>query len=210
MIYGETKIYHDGSHYVGIPHNPHPVSKKRPKPDEKIVVKAKKNAEKEKTLAEETDELKKIEFEETEDFGVFENKANETESEETKNEEGDREMTRKELFDNLYKKNVYVPRSERMRIIYETMRPYFKNDLEAELFIKENFERRARNLMMRRIRMTRKANLQDFNYFCTFTYSNKLHTEKSFKKKLRTAFRNFCFRHGWKYMGVWERSPEMK
>ena len=58
--------------------------------------------------------------------------------------------------------------------------------------------------------MTRKANLADFNYFCTFTYDSNLHDEESFKKKLKTAFRHFCNRKGWKYMGVWERSPEKK
>ena len=58
--------------------------------------------------------------------------------------------------------------------------------------------------------MTRKAALQDFNYFCTFTYDDKKHTEDSFKKQLRTCFRHFCNRRGWKYIGVWERSPEKK
>ena len=54
MIYGETKIYHDGSHYVGISYKPRPVSRKRPKIDEKIVVKHKSGAEKEKAPSERT------------------------------------------------------------------------------------------------------------------------------------------------------------
>ena len=53
MIYGEIKIYHDGSHYVGIPYKPRPVSRKRSKIDEKIVVKHKSGAEKEKAPTEE-------------------------------------------------------------------------------------------------------------------------------------------------------------
>ena len=39
---------------------------------------------------------------------------------------------------------------------------------------------------------------------------DKLHTEDSFKKQLQNCFRNLCYRKGWKYMGVWERSPENK
>lgn len=56
--------------------------------------------------------------------------------------------------------------------------------------------------------MTRKANLQDFTHFVTLTYSNELHTEESFKKGLGDCLKNLSKRQGWKYMGVWERSPE--
>ena len=63
-------------------------------------------------------------------------------------------------------------------------------------------------MICKRIRMWRKANLQEFNYFVTFTYDGKLHTEDSFKKSLRRCLWNFSNRNGWKYIGVWERSPE--
>ena len=63
---------------------------------------------------------------------------------------------------------------------------------------------------MRRIRMIRKANLQEFNYFCTFTYDDKKHTEESFRKNLKFTFWNLTKRKKWKYIGVWERSPEKK
>lgn len=209
MIYGETKIYHDGSHYVGIPYKPRPVSRKRPKIDEKIVVKHKSGAEKGKAPTEEVSESERYEFEELEDFGVFgDDEPLSEEPQVTENIPRERTMTRKELFENLYKQHIDKPRRERMRIVYKEMRPFFDSDEKAKKYVSESFERKARNLMMWRIRMTRKANLQDFNYFCTFTYSSKLHTEESFKKKLKIAFRNFCFRRGWKYMGVWERSPE--
>ena len=58
--------------------------------------------------------------------------------------------------------------------------------------------------------MVRKANLVDFNYFCTFTYDDKIHTEETFKKKLQGCFKMMCHRKGWKYMGIWERAPETK
>ena len=54
----------------------------------------------------------------------------------------------------------------------------------------------------------RKINLQNFNYFNTFTYSDLLHSEESFRKGLKTCLRNFAYRKQWKYIGVWERSPK--
>jgi hypothetical protein len=68
--------------------------------------------------------------------------------------------------------------------------------------------RKMKNMVARRIRCTRKANLRDFNYFVTLTYDDKLHSEVSFKKKLRTCLTHLCLRKDWKYIGVWERSPE--
>lgn len=46
-------------------------------------------------------------------------------------------------------------------------------------------ERKAldkRNLLIRKIRFVRKAYLNRFNYFATFTYDGAKHTEHTFKK----------------------------
>ena len=56
--------------------------------------------------------------------------------------------------------------------------------------------------------MSRKANLQEFNYFVTFTYDDPKHTEASFRKKLQNCLSLFCSRKEWRYIGVWERSPK--
>ena len=88
------------------------------------------------------------------------------------------------------------------------MLPYCKDYEDAKLFTELNLRRKRNNLIARRIRMTRKANLQDFTHFVTFTYSDALHTEQSFKKGLGTCLRHYADRKGWKCMGVWERSPE--
>ena len=40
--------------------------------------------------------------------------------------------------------------------------------------------------------------------------SDELHTEESFKAGVESCLRNFCNRRGWKYIGVWERSPKKK
>ena len=119
-----------------------------------------------------------------------------------------RTLTKKELFEELYTKYIDLKRNERKnKIIYE-MLPYFKDKESCEVFVFNNFERKQRNLICRRIRMARKANLANFNYFCTFTYDDNKHTEASFKKGLKTCLRNFCHRKKWRYMGVWERAPE--
>ena len=88
------------------------------------------------------------------------------------------------------------------------MSPYFKSEELSRIYVNENIERKIRNLIARRIRLTRKANLQDFNYFVTFTYDGKLHTEDSFRKGLKNCLRHLVERKQWKYIGVWERSPE--
>lgn len=44
----------------------------------------------------------------------------------------------------------------------------------------------------------------------TFTYDNNLLTEAEFRKKLSKCLANLSSRNGWKYIGVWELSPEKK
>ena len=88
------------------------------------------------------------------------------------------------------------------------LRPHFKTDNAVKNYVDSNIERKRRNLIMRRIRLTRKVNLQTFNYFVTFTFNGKLHTEESFRKGLKKTLANFASRKGWKYVGVWERSPK--
>ena len=214
MAYGETKVYFDCSHYIAIPHTTRP-SKKRYKPPEEVVeVKEDKDKEKTKETDTENNEMDStlsdlesvpFEFEEIEvDEEIF------PESEPPPILNSPRRATRKELFEEAYKTNIELPRRKRKEAIYQAMRPYFDTDKDCENFVYAHMERKQRNLICRRIRMTRKANLADFNYFCTFTYDSKIHDEDSFKKKLKTALRHLCSRKGWKYMGVWERSPEKK
>ena len=44
----------------------------------------------------------------------------------------------------------------------------------------------------------------------TFTYSDEKHTEETFRRRLKETLSNFSNRKGWRYIGVWERSPERK
>lgn len=85
------------------------------------------------------------------------------------------------------------------------------NDIEKSTeIVNRVLEKEKRNKIVRLTRLMRKANLQQWNYFCTFTYdSNKL-TEEEFKIKFTNCISHLSSRKGWKYIGVWERSPENK
>jgi len=203
MSYGDAKVYFDGSHYIAIPHTERP-SKKRPIKIEEIITvndsemqDSTENVEPSISLEENTVEIKQENVE----------TAPEVKEEKPKKL---RKMTKKELFNELYSKFIDLKKRERKKLIIEQMLPYFANRKFCEEFVNTNFERKQRNLICRRIRMVRKANLVDFNYFCTFTYDDKLHTEYTFKKKLKIALQNLSTRKSWKYMGVWERAPETK
>lgn len=221
MPFQKCKIYSDGSHYIAIPYIP-----RKPRVKKGIKVKQK------------TPELEEFEseggicpFDEPMQLTIFdyekktksetlaaENNALEEaaqEDEKTITNVGNQAQTarivsKKEVFEQLYREYLSKPRKLRKQAIVEGMRPYFKTDEEAELFVELNFMRKLRNLITRRIRMMRKANLQEFNYFVTFTYNDALHTEESFRKKLKNCLSLFSSRKRWKYIGVWERSPEKK
>ena len=216
MAYGETKVYFDGSHYIAIPHTTRP-SKKRYKPPEEVVevkedndnVKTKdtdtENNEMDSTLSDLESVPFEVELEEIEvDEMIFE------ESEPFTPPDVPRRATRKELFNEFYREAQDLSRSKRKSFLISKMRPYFDSTEKTKAFVEANLERKIRNFISRRIRLQRKAYLQHFNYFCTFTYDSKLHTEDTFKKCLKNTLSNLSKRKGWKYIGVWERSPEKK
>ncbi len=117
-------------------------------------------------------------------------------------------MTKKELFNELYQEYLHLKKGERREKIIAALRPFFKTETTVKNYVDGNIERKRRNLICRRIRLTRKVNLQTFTHFVTFTYNGQLHTEESFKKGLKKTLANFASRKGWKYVDVWERSPE--
>lgn len=210
MSYGETKVYFDGSHYIAIPHTERP-TKKRPKPIEETITVIQENDE---GSANENLTEPSVSLEQTDnnfEISVNENLEEKTQIE-TKNSEklskNTKKMTKKEYFNELYMKFIDLPKRKRREKIIDEMRNYFPKLEYCENFVDANLERKQRNLICRRVRMCRKANLAGFNYFCTFTYDDKKHTESTFKHKLKACFRNMCFRKNWKYMGVWERAPK--
>ena len=205
MAFPEAKVYFDGSHYIAIPHTKRRLKPRRIRHEELIEVKEKpettvKAEEKEGTYQREVSDILK------------------TESKEEKNElqterkpEVIRTTTKKAVFEELYENSRDMSNKHaRRNYIVNEMLQYFDTRKETKAYVQEQLERKLRNLIVRRTRLWRKINLQEFNYFCTFTYDDKKHDEESFRKKLRTCLRNCCHRRGWKYIGVWERSPEKK
>lgn len=202
MAYAEAKVYYDGSHYIAIPHTERKNKRRRIIVEEQITV-----VEKEK---EEGSETEKVDEPLTNLFDSEEQQDTEKEEKQSNVSEKsvERRMTRKELFEQLYKEYLSLKKAERQRKILKDMLPYFDSEEKAKEYVNENLERKQRNLICRRVRMSRKAHLANFNYFCTFTYNDKLHTEDTFRKKLKNKLSLLAYRKGWKYMGVWERSPE--
>lgn len=195
MWYQECKVYSDGSHYIAIPHTTRKVKKATPKPEELITVVEKKEQPDAKDTEQKQDTTKKQE-----------NTDKETNN--TNSATQERQMTRKELFEELYEKSKNMPKRSRRKYILDEMKKYFTNAQWATDYVDENIARKRRNLICRRVRLCRKVNLADFNYFCTFTYDGKKLTEEEFQSKLRTCFKMLCHRKHWRYVGVWERSPE--
>ena len=156
MAYGETKVYHDGSHYIAIPHTTRPKQKKS----------------------------KKIE---------------------TK-----KEIELKEIADKVFSENKDKKRKEKIEILKNEVNEIIKDEKATKEFVKTYMDKKIRNLIERRKRLVRKINLGQWNYFCTFTYDDKKHSEESFMKKLKNCLKKLSYRKGWVYIGVWERSPEKK
>ena len=152
MVYEETKVYSDGSHYIAIPKTTRPTKKKK---------KASKD-----------------------------------------------DIELKEKADKVFEENKNKKKVEKKEELIRELKGYFEDENEAKQFADEYMEKRQRNLIERRKRLSRKINIGSWNYFCTFTYDDKLHNEESFKKKLSNCLKKMSHRKGWIYIGVWERSPE--
>lgn len=154
MDYPKTKVYFDGSHYIGIPQ---PIKKLKKK---KIV--------------------KKVEDD------------------------------KKQEFEKVYKENLSKTKKEKKEILENELSKHFESNKQTKEYVERNLERKKRNSIIRRTRLARKVNLQEWNYFCTFTYDDSKLNEEDFRKKLSNCFKKLSYRKKWKYVGVWERSPVNK
>ena len=114
----------------------------------------------------------------------------------------------KQKFETAYAESQSLPKRERKKYIAEKMRSEFSTTEQAIDYIEQNIERKKNNLAKRRVRLWRKIYLQEWNYFVTFTYDSQKHTEETFKAKIRNTLKHLISRKDWKYIGVWERSPD--
>lgn len=154
MDYPNTKIYFDGSHYIGIP---------------KVVQPWKRRKQDKSKLKNETEEKVKEIL-----------KTSQAETKEKKVEEATQSINKS-----------------------------IKNLEKSKEIVNRVLEKNERNRIVRLTRLYRKAYLQQWDYFCTFTYDSKKLSEEDFKVKFLNCIRHLSSRKGWKYIGVFERSPEL-
>lgn len=193
MPYSKVKVYLDGSHPIGIPYEPNPYVRKRRKQPEEVI-----------TVTEPAEDVSAT----VPDENTVGNEPAPTERENIPTVPKQRQMTRKELFEELYQKSVGMKKRERKAYVQREMLPYFKDSISCRAFVEDNFNRKHRNMICRKTRLWRKINQQTFNYFVTFTFDDKKHTEESFQKALNTCLQHFSSRKDWLYIGAWERAPE--
>ena len=120
----------------------------------------------------------------------------------------DRETEQKEQFEIAYKESQKLPKKERKDYVKKAMEEVIPDKERRKEYIDRNSERKHINAIRRKVRLSKKANLQTWNFFCTFTYSSQKHTEESFKKSLRNTLKHLVNRKGWKHIGVWERGND--
>ena len=120
-----------------------------------------------------------------------------------------KETERKEQFETAYKESQKLPRKERKAYMRKAMEEIIPDKEQRKEYVERNNERKKTNAIRRKVRLSKKVNLQrEWNFFCTFTFSDALHTEESFRKSLRNTFKHLVARKGWKHVGVWERGGE--
>ena len=193
MPYSKVKVYSDGSHRIGIPYEPNPYVRKRRKQPEEVI-----------TVTEPAEDVSAT----VPDENTVGNEPAQTERENIPTVPKQKQMTRKELFEELYQKSVGMNKRERKAYVQREMLPYFKDSISCRAFVEDNFNRKHRNMICRKTRLWRKINQQTFNYFVTFTFDDKKRTEESFQKALNTCLQHFSSRKDWLYIGAWERAPE--
>ena len=120
----------------------------------------------------------------------------------------EQETERKEQFETAYRESQQLPRKERKDYVNQAMEEKIPDEEQRQEFVERNSERKKINAIRRKVRLSKKANLQTWNFFCTFTYDSEKHTEESFRKSLRNTLKHFVSRKGWKHIGVWERGRE--
>lgn len=124
-----------------------------------------------------------------------------------------REKTEQEIkqiaqFELAYEECKQLPRKKRKDYLERALQDTLADEETCKHFIEKNTERKRINAIRRKVRLSKKVRLQHWNYFCTFTYDSKKHTEESFQKSLRNTLKHLVNRKGWKHIGAWERGGD--
>ena len=121
----------------------------------------------------------------------------------------EQETEQMEQFEAAYKESQRLPKKERKAYMRKAMKDVIPDRKQRKAYVERHNDRKQTNAIRRKARLSKKVNLQrDWNFFCTFTFSDKVHTEESFRKSLRNTLKHLVNRRGWKHIGVWERGGE--
>ena len=118
------------------------------------------------------------------------------------------EIELKEKFEQAYAEAPSKGKKKKSKEILDIVASNFVDKEQAEAFVEKHMERKERNVKEKRKRLSRKVNTNDWNYFVTLTYDDKLHTEETFEKGARNFLKHAVSRNKYKYIGVFERSPK--
>lgn len=112
------------------------------------------------------------------------------------------------LFEKLYFEtlNKKIYNAEQLIYIRDGFRA--NNQDVTDEYIMRSIEHFRLNILARKRRFTRKANLNEWNYFITVTNDDSKHSLDSFERRLKKCLSNMHTRRGWKYMGMFEHAPE--
>ena len=107
-------------------------------------------------------------------------------------------------FEECFEKVKGGRKSRKAQLLRE-FTPMFKDEDEAANFVEQHFERLSRNRWERYKRMIRRGYTNRWNFFCTYTFDSRKHTEETFRKSLMNTLYHLSSRRDWRYMGAWER-----
>ena len=100
------------------------------------------------------------------------------------------EIELKEKFEQAYAETKSKGYKQKSKEILDIVASNFADKEQAEAFVEKHMERKERNVKEKRKRLSRKVNTNDWNYFVTLTYDDKLHTEETFEKGVRNFLKH--------------------
>lgn len=206
MFYKDAKVYNDGSHYIAIPHTTNP-TKRRKIVEEPVEIAQENEVE---TDFQEQPEVQDVEIQEDAFADMIPVECDELPFDDPPPKPKRKLVKRSDVFEELYEKALDMKHKSRRNYLYKNMRPFFDKQQDCEEYVDMKLDAKRRSMIARKTRFIRKAYMNKFNFFVTFTYDNAKHTEDTFKKKLSMCLSTFQKRKGWRYMGVWERAPKTK
>ncbi|MCR4874457.1 MAG: hypothetical protein K5923_01775 [Clostridia bacterium] len=113
----------------------------------------------------------------------------------------------KEVAKEAYEDSSELKGEKRKEKAVEKLMEQCMSEQRARELVEKEVEHRKRQISDKKRKFMRKAFMNEFNYFVTFTYDDEKHTEASFKRGLINKLCKYKKKYGWKYMGVWEISP---